>query len=210
MKIIKEACVETYNQAILAEKNGADRIELCGDLSVGGITPDFVLTQQLLEDLTIPIMVMVRPRGGNFVYSKKELAKMKTTILTFKKMGVAGVVFGILNENMTINLEQAAALATLAKPLKVTFHKAIDATDDILNEFVKLLTINEIDVVLTSGGKATAKEGVSVLKQMIDLAEGKITVLSAGKITNENLSELYQKIGGTAYHGRKIVGNLTD
>jgi copper homeostasis protein len=209
MKIVKEACVETYNQAILAEKNGANRIELCGDLSVGGVTPEVELTQRLLDVLTIPIMVMVRPRGGNFVYSDEEFAVMKTTILTFKKMGVAGVVFGILKEDFTINLEQTKALALLAKPLKVTFHKAIDACSDTLTEFSKLLTINEIDIVLTSGGEATAKEGIPVLKEMINLSAGKITVLSAGKITDKNLAELHHNIAGTAYHGRKIVGDLT-
>ena len=108
--ILKEACVETYEQAILAQKNGANRIELCGDLSVGGITPDFQLTQRLLEELTIPIRVMVRPRGGNFVYAEKELEEMKSTILTFKKMGIEGVVFGILNKNKTINLAETQAL----------------------------------------------------------------------------------------------------
>ncbi|MFT4758752.1 MAG: copper homeostasis protein [Paraglaciecola sp.] len=209
MEIFKEACVETYEQAILAQKNGVNRIELCGDLSVGGVTPDFALTQRLLVELTIPIRVMVRPRGGNFVYSTSELEEMKTTILTFKKMEVEGVVFGILKEDNTINLNENQTLANLAKPLKVTFHKAIDTTNDILGEFSKLLKISEIDTVLTSGGKPTALEGMPILKEMIKLAGDKITILSAGKITNENLSKLHQKIGGTAYHGRKIVGNLT-
>lgn len=204
--LIKEACVETYEQAMLAQKNGANRIELCGDLSVGGITPDFALVEKLLAELTIPIMVMVRPRGGNFVYTKEELEEMKATILTFKKMKVAGVVFGILNKDSTVNIIQTQALAQLAKPLKVTFHKAIDATSDILNEFDKLLKISEIDIVLTSGGKATALEGANVLKKMIELAGEDLTVLSAGKVTSQNLNEVHRMVGGKEYHGRKIVG----
>lgn len=206
--IFKEACVETYEQAILAEKNGANRIELCGDLSVGGITPDVELVERLLIDLTIPIRVMVRPRGGNFVYSEQELKEMKAAILIFKRMKVEGIVFGILKADNTINIAQIKELAILAMPLKVVFHKAIDATKDVLAAFNKLLTINEIDTILTSGGKATAEEGVANLKKMIHTAKGEIIVLSAGKITDENLQELHNKIGGQAYHGRKIVGDL--
>ena len=208
--IIKEACVETYEQAILAEKNGANRIELCGDLSVGGITPDIDLVEKLLAELTIPIMVMVRPRGGDFVYTAAELETMKADILTFKMMGVAGVVFGILNKDHTINLAQTKELAALAKPLNIAFHKAIDATSGILVEFDKLLKIKEIDTVLTSGGQATALEGAKVLTKMIAMAGTKMIVLTAGKVTEENLSEVHLTIGGLEYHGRKIVGNLVD
>lgn len=207
-KILREACVETYEQAILAEKYGADRIELCDDLSKGGITPDFQLVKKLLTTLSIPMRVMVRPRGGNFIYSNKELEKMKTDILTFKKIGVEGVVFGILEKNNTINLAQTQELTTLAKPLKVIFHKAIDDTENILKEFYKLLNISTIDAVLTSGGGATASEGATILREMIKLSNNKIEIVAAGKITKENFSNIHQEIGGKAYHGRKIVGVL--
>jgi len=206
--IILEACVESYEQAVLAEKKGANRIELCGDLSVGGITPDFDLTKKLVAELSIPIMVMVRPRGGNFVYSDNELEQMKNSILTFKKIGVAGVVFGILNDDFTINLEQTKELTDLAKPLKVTFHKAIDRTSDLIQALDNLLTIKKIDKILTSGGQPTALEGKDILKEMIVNAAGKITILSAGKITVDNLDLIHQEIGGLEYHGRKIVGDL--
>jgi len=164
--------------------------------------------ERLLANLTIPIRVMVRPRGGNFVYNKGELAEMKATILTLKKMKVEGVVFGILKQDNTINLAQTQELAKLAMPLKVVFHKAIDTTNDVLTAFNNLLTISKIDTVLTSGGKPTAQEGISNLQAMIQASNGKIVVLSAGKITAENLLELHHKIGGQAYHGRKIVGDL--
>lgn len=206
--ILKEACVETYEQAILAEKRGTDRIELCGDLSVGGITPDFGLVEKLLTVLAIPIRVMVRPRGGDFIYTNDEIEKMKATIAQFKKRKVEGVVFGILNKDNTINLQQTEELAALAKPLNVTFHKAIDEATDIITEFNKLLSIEEIDTVLTSGGQETAAKGAANLKAMIGMSKDKIVVLSAGKITDSNLQELHAKIGGNAYHGRKIVGDL--
>ncbi|MCC6722861.1 MAG: copper homeostasis protein CutC [Saprospiraceae bacterium] len=204
-KLVLEACVETLEAALLAEQNGADRIELCGDLSVGGVTPSKELTEACLAALHIPIMAMVRPRDGNFVHSAAELESMKTDIAYFKSVGVAGVVFGILDENNEVDLERTAELVELAKPLQVTFHKAIDDTPDPVLAIEKLTQITGIQRVLTSGGKATALEGAAVLRKMQAVAEGKITVLAAGKVTKENLAEVHQAVGTSEYHGKLIV-----
>ncbi len=200
-----EACVETLEDAILAAQNGANRIELCGDLSVGGITPSAELTVSCLTALHIPIMAMVRPRGGNFVYSPAEFAEMKASIDYFKSVGVAGVVFGILDENNEVDVARTEALTELAKPLLVTFHKAIDDTPDPSESIQKLAQIAGIQRVLTSGGKATALEGSTMLRKMQAIAEGKITVLAAGKVTKENLGEVHHAVGTSEYHGKRIV-----
>ncbi len=203
--LILEACVETLEDAILAEKSGANRIELCGDLSVGGITPSEELTTQCFESLSIPIMAMVRPRGGNFVYSKYEIEEMKRSIDFFKKKGIAGVVFGMLDEKNEVDIELTKELAAYAKPLLVTFHKAIDDTPDPVNAVKQISQVTGIQRVLTSGGKATAMEGAAILREMQKAVAGKITVLAAGKVTKENLEAVLQAVGTSEYHGKRIV-----
>ena len=208
-RIIKEACVETLEQAMNAEKQGANRVELCGDLSVGGITPSDALVTATVNALSIPIMLMVRPRGGDFVYSEQEFDEMLHTIERFKAMGVAGVVFGCLTVDHQIDVAKTRALAVAARPMEVTFHKAFDALDDQLEGLAVLKKIKGIHRVLTSGGAATAKQGSAMLIQLIAESKGVITILSAGKITATNLEEHDAIIGGKEYHGRLIVGELT-
>lgn len=199
-----EACVETLEQATLAEKCGAHRIELCGDLSVGGITPEKELFQQVQSAIQIPIMVMIRPRGGDFCYNRQEIEQMKREIKYFKKAGTAGVVFGFLDKTQQIDLAVTEEMTQLAAPMLVTFHKAIDATPDPVAAIRRLNQIKGIQRVLTSGGQATAKEGAATLKKMQAASEN-IQVLAAGKITQHNLDELAALIGVHEYHGKRIV-----
>ncbi len=204
-KLILEACVETLEDAVLAEQSGADRIELCGDLSLGGITPSNELTEACLSSLRIPIMAMVRPRGGNFIYDETELTQMKATIEYFKTVGVAGVVFGILDGKNEVDLEATRELVDLAKPLLVTFHKAIDDTPDPVASVTALAQIAGIQRVLTSGGRATALEGAAILRRMKVAVEGKIIVMAAGKVTKENLRQVHAVVRAEEYHGKRIV-----
>lgn len=207
--MIREACVETFEEAVLAEKLGAERIELCADLHLDGLTPSFELMQRTCSTLKIPVMVMIRPRGGDFVYSEDEISLMKTDIDKAKKAGAAGVVFGLLTPEKQIDIENTKLLAEYAQPSPVTFHKAIDLLDDLV-EGVKILTgISGIKRILTSGGKATAKDGSDVIRKMVDAVAGKIIILVAGKVTNKNVEEIQKLTGATEFHGKKIVGNLT-
>jgi copper homeostasis protein len=205
MKILKECCVETLEQAIRAAQNGADRVELCGDLSVGGITPSRQLTQAVQNAISIPIMVMVRPRGGNFVYDGRELAQMESEIHWFRQVEVAGVVFGCLTADHQIDMVNTTRLAALAKPLLVTFHKAIDETPDPVAAAHQLSQIPDIQRILTSGGHPTALAGKETLRQMITQVAPKLTIVAAGKVTKDNLEMVHQAIGATEYHGRLIV-----
>ncbi len=169
--LIFEACVETLEDALVAEKRGANRIELCSALDQDGLTPSAELTDQCLQHLSIPVMAMVRPRGGNFVYTEEEIIEMEQEIAFFKQIGVAGVVFGLLTDEGAIDTINTQRLASLAFPLEVTFHKAIDYTADLMKSFQQLNTIDGITRVLTSGGMDTAWNGRWVLKAMNDFPE---------------------------------------
>ncbi|MEP2026249.1 MAG: copper homeostasis protein CutC [Reichenbachiella sp.] len=206
--MILEACVESLEEAKQAERSGASQIELCGRLDLDGLTPELNLVKEALNKLTIPVKVMVRPRGGNFVYSKSEFTEMAQSIELFKNLGVQEIVLGLLTKQNEIDIESTKQLVALAHPMKVTFHKAIDELDDPVKGVRQLMKIPEITAILTSGGKSTAKEGAEVIKKMMAVAQGKIQIIAAGKITNENLKEIDQLIGADVYHGKLIVGSL--
>ena len=207
-EIIKEACVETFEEAILAEKKGADRVELCSRLDLDGLTPERKIVEKVLGALSIPIKIMIRPRPGNFSYNDQELNRMKEDILFCKDLNVQGVVFGILDQNKTIDMENMKYLCDTAGNLEITFHKAIDQTDSIIDEIDRLLTIGSISSVLTSGGEYNAHAGSRLLKKALEKYEDIITIIPAGSITKNNIHELHQIIGAKEYHGRKIVGDL--
>jgi copper homeostasis protein len=202
--MIKEACVENFEQALHAQNAGANRIELCASLTVGGTTPPHETIQLCIQNLHIPTFVMVRPRGGNFVYSEEELKTMKNDIDTCKQLGVPAVVFGLLTEDGKVDEKNTRELVELAHPMQVTFHKAFDELDDPFEGLETLISIG-VDRILTSGTKTTAEEGASILIQLIEKTEGRITIVAAGKVTKENLPELSRSIRTNEFHGKKIV-----
>ena len=201
-----EACVETLKECLMAEKNGAHQLELCADLHQDGLTPSDSLISSVLQNVHIPVKIMVRPRGGDFCYDDSEIKEMEASILKWKNSGIQGVVLGVLNEDQTIDTEATRRLAELSFPLEVTFHKAIDQTPDILVALQKLKAIPEISHILTSGGASTAIEGGEILKRMLEISNGQPGIIPAGKITSQNLSELDKLLGAATYHGRRIVG----
>ena len=203
--LIFEACVETLEDALSAERRGANRIELCSALDQDGLTPSQELTKQCVQNLSIPVMAMVRPRGGNFVYTEEEISAMEAEIEFFKQSGVAGVVFGLLTESGDIDVENTSRLARLAMPLDVTFHKAIDYSNDILRSFQQLNSIDGITRVLTSGGMDTAWNGRNVLKQMQDLQGRRINIIAAGKVLPDNREQIAAFTGVSELHGKRIV-----
>lgn len=203
-----EACVETFEQAKNAENNGATHIELCGALHLDGLTPSYELIRKCKEELNLLTKVMIRPRGGDFEYNSAEIAQMKTDIEYCKSIGVYGVVFGCL-KGETVDIALTKELATLAKPLEVTFHKAIDYTVNIVEATKQLVSLFPIiDCILSSGGAKTAKEGKTILQEMMEISAGKLNIIPAGKITNLNYQNLHQELGAKSYHGKLIVGQL--
>ena len=202
--MIKEACVESFEKSLEAQNNGANRIELCENLAVGGTTPSYGTVKVCLEKLNIPIFPMIRARGGNFVYSKEEIEIMKEDIKAFKDLGVKGVVFGFLTSDNKIDLELTKELVDLAYPMEVTFHKAIDEIVNPLDYIDDLVNIG-IKRMLTSGWKATALEGKDLINEMIKKSNGRLKVVVAGKVRKENLNELSNLICANEFHGKLIV-----
>ena len=207
--MIKEACVETFEEALIAEKRGATRIELCSDLSNDGLTPSFELMEKTISELKISVMVMIRPRAGNFVYSDEEIIQMKKDIDLAKKVGATGVVFGLLTSENNIDVDNTQILAEYAAPLPVTFHKAIDELKNPVEGVIDLLKIENIKRILSSGGKPSAKEGQETIREMIKTAGNKIIILVAGKVLNSNVEEIQKLTGAKELHGRRIVGELS-
>ena len=206
--IIKEACVETVKEAILAEKRGADRVELCDKLEYDGLTPTKQNIEKSIEFLSIPIKVMIRPRKGNFIYNEKEIMEIESKIEMCKSIGITEVVFGLLKSDNNIDYISTERLVRKAYPMSVTFHKAIDITSDILNSIEKLVPISGITSILSSGGEKTAYHGKERMKEIINRFRNRFNVIAAGSITESNLTEIHNFIGAKEYHGRKIVGNL--
>ena len=202
--MIKEACVESFEKALEAQNNGANRIELCENLAVGGTTPSYGTVKICLEKLNIPIFPMIRARGGNFVYSKDEIKIMKEDIKIFKALGVKGVVLGCLTSDNKIDLELTKKLVNLAYPMEVTFHKSIDEIQNPLDYIDNLINIG-IKRILTSGGKATALEGKDLINEMIKKSNGRLKIVVAGKVTKENLNGLSNLISADEFHGKLIV-----
>lgn len=207
--LVREACVETVEECVLAEKRGANRLELCSDLANDGLTPSEELLDAVMAKVGIRIKAMVRPRAGGFLYSEEEIKQMEEEIAFFKAKGVYGVVFGITTADNDLDIPVIKRLAQLSKPMNVCVHKAIDSVNDTWADFQRLYNeVPEVDAVLTSGGAPTAAEGAEVLKKMTELGGEKLKVVVAGKVTNENIDELSKVIGSGEFHGKKIVGEL--
>jgi len=206
--MIREACVETLSEAILAESRGVDRIELCSRLDLDGLTPSSGLIREVCSRLKIPVMVMIRPREGNFVYSEEEIGVMWDEIDQAKTLGAAGVVFGVLTPENQVAIDTCRRLAERAFPLPVTFHKAIDLTSDPAEGVCQLMACGGITRILTSGGKPTAREGAPKIRQMRKIAGDRLIMLVAGKVTCDNLEEIRALTGATEFHGRRIAGDL--
>ena len=170
-----------------AQKAGAHRIELCSELAVGGITPSYGLLKQVLDTLSIPVVVLIRPRSGNFTYSDAELSIMKQNIQLCKDLGCVGIVSGVLNENNTINIAHTQELIELSKPLPFIFHRAFDWTPNATEALKQLIDLG-VTRVLTSGQETSAEKGIALLKQLKETAKNKITILPGGGINAENAS----------------------
>ncbi len=190
--------------AIIAEENGADRIEWCDQFTEGGTTPDFDITKILREKLSIPLYVMIRPRGGNFVYSDEEFNQMKAEILKFKKLNVDGFVFGILKEDASINKEQNTALVSLAKPIPSTFHRAFDKVTSVFKSLEDVIDCG-FKTILTSGQQKNVVEGMDTLAQLVEKANNRIIIMPGGGLRSANIKSLKEKTKAVFYHSSAII-----
>tara|TARA_Y100001934_G_C12288339_1_gene743481 strand:- start:111 stop:728 length:618 start_codon:yes stop_codon:yes gene_type:complete len=202
---IKESCVSSLEHAIHAEKHGADRIELCKNLDLDGLTPNKKVIINTIRSLSIPVKVMIRPRSGDFIYNENEIKVMEKNIDFCKKLNVFGVVFGVLTEKKTIDIKKTKRLAYRSYPMDVTIHKAIDQSKNILNELERLSKIDAISSVLTSGGEKNAFDGQIIIREIIKRYGVRFKIIVAGSITYQNYDKIHHLINAKEYHGQKII-----
>jgi copper homeostasis protein len=198
-RVAIEVCVSDVESAIAAEAGGADRVELCDNLAVGGTTPSAGTIAEACRWLSIPVHVLIRPRGGDFVYSVRELAVMRHDIEAAKALGAAGVVLGVLTASATIDRDLTTALVKSARPLSVTFHRAIDQTPEP-RETVDTLIALGVERVLTSGGCPTAVEGAEAIAALVKHAQDRITIMACGRINADNLAAIVQRTSASDLH----------
>ena len=196
--MIIEVCAESYEYALKAEKAGANRIELCKDLHLDGLTPDYESAKKTIKQLNIPVFILIRPRGGDFVYSNEEFELMKSDIVKFKEMGCKGIVSGVLNNDKDIDIERTQELVELSKPLEFTFHRAFDIVKDPIEEIDNLIKMG-VDRLLTSGQKEKAIDGLVFLEQLNNISNNRIVIMPGSGISKNNLTnfELFKEVHGS-------------
>jgi len=207
--MILEVCTDTLASTIIAERAGADRIELCADLCVGGTTPSAGLIKQVKEQVAIPIAVMIRPRAGDFCYSDAELQTMKADILFAKECGAESVVFGVLTPEGHIDKTSMAELIELSRPMEVACHRAFDMTKDAYHSLETLIELG-VDRLLTGGFANKAPEGIQTIKSLVEHSNGKIAIMPGSGINVENLPHFIEVTGATEYHlsGKHAIESL--
>lgn len=206
---IREACVESISQAMAAQQQGADRVEYCGDLSVGGITPPLDELQMALRALSIPMRVMLRPRGGHFYYSAQERSLILAQAQALHQLGVTHIVTGSLNAQGTLDLSLLEELLVINPQWSITVHKVIDESANPLADVEQLAQLPANISILSSGAAPTAFEGLPLLRQLLQAAGDEIELVACGKVTQQNLPQLHPQLLAKAYHGRLIVGTLS-
>lgn len=199
MGYILECCVDSVESAIAAQKGGADRLELCSALVIGGLSPSPALYQKIREQIDIPIRVLLRPRFGDFCYTDFEHEILKEEVKTFRELGADGVVIGTLKPDGTLNMEQMKELMEEAKGMGVTLHRAFDMCQDpfaALEDAKKL----GIDTILTSGQKNHCADGTALLKELVDRTQGKPEIMIGGGMDASIIPILHGETNASAYH----------
>lgn len=211
-RMIKEFCAENFTNIPTAIRNGAGRIELCDNLAVGGTTPSTGVIEEVVSyagEKSIPVMTIIRPRGGDFVYNDVELKIMHTDLIEAKKIGTDGVVLGCLTAEAWLDEEALELLIDTAEGLQITFHMAFDLLSKE-NQFKAIDWLAEHDVhrILTHGGPAGSKieNNFDHLKELIDYANNRIIILPGGGISDKNVAAVVEVLQVKEVHGTKIVG----
>ena len=197
--MIIEVCANSYESAINAEVGGANRIELCKDLHLDGITPDDEVVIKTLNKLKIPVFILIRPRSGDFVYTNEEFKLMKSDIIKFKKLGCNGIVSGVLNTDNTIDIKRTKELIQLSRPLEFTFHRAFDKIVNPIEGLEELIEIGA-DRVLTSGQEDSAIKGIKLIAKLIEITNNRITIMPGSGVKSDNINN-FKAIGANEIHG---------
>lgn len=198
-KILLEICCGSLDDALGAERGGADRVELCSALFLGGLTPSLGTVIEAKARLEIPIIAMVRPRGAGFCYTEAELAIMERDTALAVEHGADGIVFGILNQDGTIDEERCKRIRRLIGDRQAVFHRAFDVTPDPFRALDQLVELG-ITRVLTSGQEDSVPEGAPLIRRLIDYARDRIEVMPGGGIKLHNLQQVVESTGSKQVH----------
>jgi len=197
--ITLEICLESVDSVIAADRGGAQRVELCANLLEGGTTPSAGAIRAARENAKIGINVMIRPRGGDFLYTDAEFASMKHDIRIAKELGADGIVLGLLRADGTVDVERTRQLVELAQPLPVTFHRAIDVSRDLLEALEDVISTGAARV-LTSGGQPSVIDGAAMVAKMVELAKDRVIVMPGCGIRPDNVLSILEATGAREVH----------
>jgi copper homeostasis protein len=198
-RVILEVCVDSIESAIAVDSGGADRIELCSSLLEGGLTPSPGVISTVLSKVSLGVFVMIRPRGGDFCYSADEFKAMEQDVRAAKQLGADGVVFGILTEDGRVDAARTHRLVEIARPLKVTFHRAFDMSRDLGESLEDLIRLG-VDRVLTSGGEQNVELGQSRIANLQRRAKDRIILMAGAGITEDNVRQIISVTGVREIH----------
>lgn len=204
MSGILEVCANSYASALAAQNGGAKRVEFCDNLAEGGTTPSYGQIALAKRNLTIEIWPIIRPRGGDFLYSDMEFNLMIEDIKSCGSLQCEGIVIGILNADGSIDIERCKTLIELAKPMPVAFHRAFDMSNDMEKALEDLIELGIVRV-LSSGGATSAFSGMEQLAKLVKQADGRITIMPGAGINAGNIKELYSQTGATEFHASAKV-----
>jgi copper homeostasis protein len=208
-KIVLEICAYSIDDAVSAQAAGTDRVELCANRAEAGTTPARDDIGVARKKLNVKLYVMIRPRGGDFVYSEAEFAAMKRHIEICRTVGIDGVVLGILLPNGAIDKMRCSELLKLARPMEVTFHRAFDVAADPVQALEDIIEIG-CQRILTSGQANSAMEGAEAIAKLVQQARERITIISGGGIRAENLAQLMRVTGAREFHTAAYTGEQQD
>jgi copper homeostasis protein len=197
--IALEICLESVDSVIASDLGGAQRVELCANLLEGGTTPSAGAIRAARENAKIAINVMIRPRGGDFLYTDAEFASMQHDIRIAKELGADGIVLGLLRPDGTVDVERTRQLVELAKPLPVTFHRAIDVSRDLLEALEDVISAGAARV-LTSGGQPSVVDGAAMVARMVEVAKNRIIVMPGCGIRPDNVLSILETTGAREVH----------
>lgn len=202
-----EACVGSYASCMTAAKGGADRLELCANLVIGGTTPSPALAEQVLRDCSVPVNVLIRPRFGDFLYDQAEMEQMCAEIAAFRSLGVNGVVIGTLTPDGDLDMEKMRRLMDAAGNLDVTLHRAFDMTRDPFQSLEDAISLG-CKTILTSGQAPNAPAGEALLRELHQAAAGRITIMAGSGVKSGNIQALHDATGIRTFHTSARKGGV--
>jgi copper homeostasis protein len=206
-KVVFELCAESVDACLIAREGGAHRIELCSALSEGGVTPSHAMIREVVESSGLPVHVLIRPRGGDFIYSPAELDVMREDIEHARALGARGIVTGMLRQDGQVDMELIQKFVQLAGSLEVTFHRAFDSTASLERALEDVISAG-CHRVLTSGGEDDVLTGADSLSRLVTQAADRIDIAVGGGLRIHNAREIARRTGAQHFHGslRRTIG----